>query len=282
VTSPYASDHQDILGWHPAMPNEAYHSSPGLSKSSLDLVHKSIAHLKHRQAVRKETPAMLLGTAVHSAILEPWTWPDDYAKGPEADRRTTAWANAVAEASATGKILLPPDCYDKVEAMRESVLSLDSPYITSIQAREGHAEGSLFEEEPVTGALIKIRPDFIIPELKTVLDVKTTKDARPSEFARSCGNFRYDVQAALYTDVAAGHWGGDSNEWTFVFLTVENQSPFNAAIYTLDPGDIDDARVEYLADINKYMQWAEGYEPNEGYAEEETCLTIPKYIKRSR
>ena len=281
-TSPYASDHQEILGWHDSMSNEDYHSGPGLSKSSLDLIHKSVNHFLSRSAVRKETPAMRLGTAVHSAILEPDDWPGGYVRGPGVDARTAEWKEVSEQALASGRVLLPPDDYDKVEMMRESVLSIDNKYVDLIKDSSGIAEGSLFGEDPMTGALLKIRPDYIIPEKKLIIDVKSSKNARPAEFARSAGIFRYDVQAALYSDVAATHWDSDADKWEFVFLVVENQPPFNAAVYHLHYGDVEEARREYLADINKYMQFAEGYEVDCGYGGENTCLKIPVYIRRNR
>lgn len=133
IASPYADDHpSDLIGWHSDMSNEDYHSGPGVSKSSLDLIHKSIAHLQNRSLVRIETPAMVLGTAVHTAILEPHLWPDGYLRGPDADRRAKEWKEAQEEADRYGLILMKRDDFDKVDMMAASVASHPNPIIQLI------------------------------------------------------------------------------------------------------------------------------------------------------
>lgn len=54
--------------------NSAYHSGPGDSKSGLDLVHQSPAHLRAAQIStepRKSTASQALGSAFHCLVLEP-------------------------------------------------------------------------------------------------------------------------------------------------------------------------------------------------------------------
>jgi exodeoxyribonuclease VIII len=55
--------------------NDAYHSGPGVSKSSLDLIHKSaelFAFVHSDEAPEREsTPAQDFGTAYHMIVLEP-------------------------------------------------------------------------------------------------------------------------------------------------------------------------------------------------------------------
>lgn len=273
----YADANQDLLGWHNDMSNEDYHGSPGISKSSLDMVNKSINHLLNRQEVRKETPQMVLGTAVHAAILEPNLWPDGFVRGPDADMRTKEWKDARSALPAGVKLMKPAD-YDKVEQMAVAALSHPDPVIGYIKNMQGIAEGSLFQRHPQTGLLIKCRPDFLSPEHKVIVDVKTTKNASPEDFAKSCGQFRYDVQAAMYTDMVTREFGG---EWKFVFIAVENQPPFNVGVYVLSPQDLDFGSVIYNQDIAKYAQWYDGYETNTGYQEECMTLQVPAYFRRN-
>lgn len=61
-------------GVYEGIPNHEYHTGPGISKSGLDLVHRSPMHLNAVMTAandRAPTPAQELGTAVHMAILEP-------------------------------------------------------------------------------------------------------------------------------------------------------------------------------------------------------------------
>ena len=52
------------------MPNEVYHAHESISKSGLDLILRSPAHYRFRER-SEPTRAMQLGTASHTAILEP-------------------------------------------------------------------------------------------------------------------------------------------------------------------------------------------------------------------
>lgn len=279
MSSPYADENQELLGWHNDMPNDDYHSNPGLSKSSLDLVNKSIQHLVQRQLVRTETPAMVLGTAVHSAVLEPDNWPDAYMRGPNADARSKEWLQAAEIARKMGDTIMKPADYDKVELMADQVHQNHDPVIKAIKAGQGIAEGSLFTSHPTTGMLLKVRPDYILPELKICADLKTTMDASPAGFASSCGKFRYDVQAALYTDCLAQTYGG---EWTFVFIAVENRPPWNVAVYTLGDESLIQAQRAYNEDIRKFINWHEGYSDTTGYQAGRQELEIPRYFRRNQ
>lgn len=111
-----------------------------------------------------------------------------------------------------------------------------------------------------------------------IIDIKTTKDASPDSFSKSCGQFRYDVQEALYTDMMSAAFGGD--DWRFIFVAVENDPPFSVGVYQLRPDDRMIARAEYSADIHKYMQWVDGYESFTGYDPDTKTISVPGYFRR--
>ena len=61
-------------GVYEGIPNAEYHGGPGISKSGLDLIHRSPMHYNAVVTAandRTPTPAQEIGTAVHMAILEP-------------------------------------------------------------------------------------------------------------------------------------------------------------------------------------------------------------------
>jgi hypothetical protein len=85
--------------------NEEYHAdTSAISKSGLDLVHRSPAHYyaakldPDRPAEKKDTPALRFGRAFHTLVLEPDLFFQEYAVLPEkVDRRTKAGKEAWAE-----------------------------------------------------------------------------------------------------------------------------------------------------------------------------------------
>src|SRR5690554_8185442 len=60
------------------MSNEEYHDLPdSISKSGLDLIVRSPAHYRFAEH-REPTRAMVIGTAIHAAILEPDVFATEY------------------------------------------------------------------------------------------------------------------------------------------------------------------------------------------------------------
>jgi hypothetical protein len=114
------------------MENADYHRHLAISKSGLDVVAKSPLHywarfLDPNRVVPEPTPAMAIGSAVHTHVLELDQWDARYVTAPEGiDRRTKA-GKAEWEAfttAATGRIVLPKADADLVMRMAHSVLAI--------------------------------------------------------------------------------------------------------------------------------------------------------------
>lgn len=61
-------------GVYPDLSNEEYHGGPGISKSGLDLIHRSPLHYRAAKTAANDnqpTAAQAIGTAFHSLLLEP-------------------------------------------------------------------------------------------------------------------------------------------------------------------------------------------------------------------
>jgi len=178
-------------GIYRSLSNAAYHGGPGVSKSLLDLIAKSPAHLRAAQLTppdeRKPTPAQALGTAAHTAILEPGEMPERYAAPFVApagalhtmddmraaleqagiafkssakradlealtrthlpDRPIAADLRAAHEAAAAGKIILEPDTHAQLDGMRGAVQAHKAA--RNLLAAPGFAEMSAYWYEPV-------------------------------------------------------------------------------------------------------------------------------------
>ncbi len=187
-----------ICGLHPAtaLSNAAYHALDAVGKSDLDRIARSPLHWKY--AEREETPAMRIGSAVHCAVLEPERYATDYVTAPSCERRTKAgkeeWT-AFEEAHA-GKVILTAaesaQCISMSTTMRAHPLVRD--YLTA-----GEAEVSALWVDSEFGVNCRARFDWLSAS-GMALYLKTTGDASPAAFAKTCANFRYHVQAAWYLD----------------------------------------------------------------------------------
>ena len=100
------------------MPNEAYHAYDGISKSGLDIINRSPAHYFFN-SYSEPSPAMLMGTAVHTAILEPERFKDVYLILDVKDRKASAYKEAV-KARGVERVLLKKD-YERIATMQEVI-----------------------------------------------------------------------------------------------------------------------------------------------------------------
>lgn len=243
-------------GIYKDMSNNTYHNSEGISKSGLDLIAKCPALYKDRYIdgnKSEPTSAMIIGSATHTAVFEPHLFDLEYAVAPAVDKRTKAGKAAFAafEEESKGKHVLTADSYANIMAISNAVRT-DSR--VSQILKYGEAENSIFHEDEDTGELIKVRPDWMHEDL--LVDLKTTVDASPDGFSKSCFNFRYHVQAAMYLDVANAAYKIHEPEFhgfnTFMFIAVEKTAPYQLAIYYADETMVELGRHEYMANFQLY------------------------------
>lgn len=230
---------------------EAYHSGPGISKSGLDDMDPPARyyalHLDPKRPVRVQTAAQRVGQLAHCAILEPEEFGKRYAVGPDCSRANKAWKEWEASLPA-GVEAIKPSEYDTAMWQRESVLKL--PGMTDILSA-GKAEVSAFWEDPYTGVLCRCRPDFAA-DCGVLLDVKTVGNSSPSDFRLQAARMRYDVQDAFYTEGYS--MASDSPVDRFLFLTVETDYPYLAAVHELAPESKSAGSEKARAALNVYAE----------------------------
>lgn len=251
------------------MTNEEYQAAPGVSSSQLSLVHSSsMLHYWDRYVNPDREPdqgsdAMRLGTAIHTAILEPHHIENRIIVGLDVQRRSNADKQAWAEFEAQhkGKIILKQDVYDDVLRIRDRFYKHpEAPYYLT----EGRAEQSIFAQEVITTAdpetgeiieapeLIKCQPDFMRDAGDYIVDVKSTTDASPEGFGKSISNYRYYVQAAWYRRVLKAQFGGCHRDW--VWIAFEPVRPYAIGIYWAEPDPMERAAIAADRDFMKIVQ----------------------------
>ncbi|HID3901660.1 TPA: exodeoxyribonuclease VIII [Escherichia coli] len=198
--------------------NENYHAGPGISKSQLDDIADTPALYlwrKNAPVDTTKTKTLDLGTAFHCRVLEPEEFSNRFIVAPEFNRRTNAGKEEekafLMECASTGKTVITAEEGRKIELMYQSVMAL--PLGQWLVESAGHAESSIYWEDPETGILCRCRPDKIIPEFHWIMDVKTTADIQ--RFKTAYYDYRYHVQDAFYSDGYEAQFGVQP---TFVFL----------------------------------------------------------------
>lgn len=143
------------------MTNAEYHAHQAVSKSDLDLIHRSPLHYQYRKEHPVEqTPALLTGSAVHKMVLEPDAFFDEFAVLPQFDRRTKSGKEEYAEfvEASVGKTIISDEVYQLSVDIAESV----SHHKTARSLLSGgKAETSYFWNDIRTGMECKCRPDYL-------------------------------------------------------------------------------------------------------------------------
>lgn len=256
------------------MTNAEYHAQSSISKSGLDLIRRAPSLFRHRRETPQEpTQAMRMGTLVHTTILEPDRMDDQIIIAPAVDRRTTAgkaeWAEF--QIAARGREIVTQDELDKLDGIRDAVWA--HPAARDALAMLSEVETSIFWTDELSGVDCRCRPDGIM-ENGVIVDVKTTKDARPDEFAKSIANYRYHVQAAFYSDGYQQAFGTPPKG--FVFVAVETEPPHLVGVYVASQAMILRGRVDYRTDLETYRRCTES-DTWPGLSPDPLVIDLPKW-----
>ena len=273
---------RDLIGVIGDIPNEVYRAAPGTSRSDLDYVDQSLAHYLHfKETGIKATAKMAEGTWFHTLLLEPHRVEKEWVLIEEGVNWGTK-AYLEIQKGNEGKTCVAQDVFARLMKMRANALR--KPRV--VQYLEGFKELSAWATDPATGLLCKVRPDIYQSDLRFLIDLKTTGDASPKEFARSVANFGYHRQAAYYLDIfnhatrqeAKRKFGTDPGDAvdSFIFVAVENVEPYDCAIYVLGYEELQLGRTLYQRDLAA-LAAAQGAGVYPGYSDEIATLTLPSY-----
>lgn len=255
------------------MTNGEYHAHPARSKSYLwKLYSQTPAHAEYGPpASTKRTD---LGTAFHTATLEPDKFEETLIKGPD-DRRGNKWKDALEEGAAYGKLVLTSGDYEKAWRMGEAARRL--PIVRQLSEAQVVHEASAFAMDPATGIERRCRPDIYCPAFEIMADLKGTGDASAAFWSRNAANLGYHAQESWYTDVWQDAGGGPVDG--FFFIVVEDEAPHPAAFYELPPEAVAEGRAAMARALATYKECRDsGLFP--GYPDHVQELRFPAWAYR--
>lgn len=220
-------------GIYSNIPNSEYHADPNsLSSSGAKLLAMpgGPAKFKAKQVIPPvPSEALMFGTAAHAYILE--------GVKPEVFTKTKTLTSKAAQEKIKelgDTPLVTSEGWDRLQAMREAVLA--NPLAARLLQAKGKAEQSIYWKH-ANGAMLRCRPDWLPCEedealgFLPIVDLKTTSDATPAGFRRSCFQLGYHQSAAWYASgLAATHISTNAR---MVFIAVEKTPPYLVGVYTL-------------------------------------------------
>ena len=260
-------------GLYAGIPEADYHAShTHTSKSRLDRIAPeqggSPAHYRAALEHPKEpTAAMNLGTALHCALLEPTRYAEQYVDTGVDDRRAKAFKEAK---EAVGDRALKSSEAQWVAGMQAAVWERDDAHASAARrllSTEGETELSAYAADPATGVAVRCRFDLLAgvslasgtpeqtAERVIAADVKKTRDATPRGFARSVWQYRYHVQAALYSDIY--YWITGQPLAGYTIIAIEEAPPHAVQVFAISDEDMQTGRELYQRDLSLLAQCLE-------------------------
>lgn len=224
-------------GFFADLPSEDYHAVDAVSASFLKKGARSWKQAKwSKENPPKPSPAMLLGTRVHTAILESEKVIDYAVKAAGmsfATKEGKAWRKAHPD-------FITQNDADVIKGMREAVYA--NPDAKKLLA-SGNWEYSAFADDLETGLPLKARFDFLLDGAPIIVDLKTCESARPFEWERACAKYLYHLQAAFYADIQEKITSTKTE--AFFFIALEKDAPYECQVYQIGDRSLEKGRTEY-------------------------------------
>lgn len=211
--------------------NDDYHKGPGVSRSFLwTLLDKSPADAR---VEKEETDAMAMGTALHTAILEPNRFEREYKVIPadcrvgsgKGQRERLSTFEATAEIN--GWTTIKAEDMESIKRMANAVRSNEDAKVL-LEGIEAEVSGYWFDPDE-KDVLCKIRPDGIQTATGILVDLKKAADARERIFVNKAHGMGYHVQAFMCLYGMTHITGVEHQE--FRFIVAEDHEPWNVVVY---------------------------------------------------
>jgi hypothetical protein len=118
----------------------------------------------------------------------------------------------------------------------------------------GIQEPSLLWQDPDTDLPCKGQPDTLTDT--SIVDLKTASHwaFKPSQFQSRIEKFRYDMQAAFYTDGAVANGFGVEESY---IVCIQNERPFDVGIHKLSKGMLENGRRQYKKALRIFVECTE-------------------------
>jgi exodeoxyribonuclease VIII len=194
------------------------------------------------------TSAMLLGTAVHTATLEPELFAKEYAVYPGPVRRGKEWEQWAARHA--DRTIITESEHELALAVSKAVR--DDPVAARYLAT-GQPEMTLQWTNQETQLACKARLDWLIEAQRIgndkpiIVGLKTAKSAHPRRFSTQAAQLGYHVQWGMY---AAGYHAITGQQPEMIEIVVETAPFYEVVVYRI-PQDVLDFGQEQM---QEYLQ----------------------------
>jgi hypothetical protein len=260
---------------------EQYRALDALNWSRLKHLAKSPAHYHWAltDTEDNDTKSLLLGRAVHAAVLEPKYFKERFTIF-QGTKRGKAWDEFKAAAELEGQEVLSLKEALHVNALVTSVRQHPAASRLLVGGKpeetiQWTASTPQVLDFPARIWKAKARLDYL--SATAIVDLKTAKSAHPDDFARDAWNLGYLGQAAWYTD---GVKAATGRALPYFFVVVEKAAPFVVSVFQLPDDLIERGREQYV-NLLARLALCETENRWPGYVDGIAPLELPRWVERS-
>jgi len=234
------------------IPNRVvYDSMQALNFSGCKELLKSPAHYQaYLNTPREETKALKVGKYVHALVLEPDKAVTDFAVLPEGIDRRTKDGKATYEAfiaSAEGKTVLSLEEATTAERTARTMMLIKNRLNVTFEFTE------LMFTTFVNGVPVKCAVDAVGSD-GYLYDLKSSEDASPRGFLKSCYAYSYPLQAHIYRSTFEAAFSRRLRGFRFIVAEKEVEA---GAVYEIGPDLQTRAIVDWESALQTYKQCVE-------------------------
>jgi hypothetical protein len=255
-----------------------YAARPGLRASYLAAINRASPGVAEYQRTHEtDTPAMRWGTALHTMILEPERFANEYTIGGPVNPKTqqpygsetVAFAKWAAEQQ---KPILTREEHRLIVGMADAIAA--HPLARTIRDAPRKTELSLFWTLD-DGTPCKARIDCL--QDGVLWDIKTCRCAKRHAFHGAIASYGYHLKAAWYLDGAC-RCGLLKPDAIVRWLAVENAAPYALAVYRCGPMFLDlghiamERALATIGECRKANVWPAAYSQDEIVMEPEKWM----------
>ncbi|EMH4164017.1 PD-(D/E)XK nuclease-like domain-containing protein [Pluralibacter gergoviae] len=259
-------------GIYYGMPDSEYHADPAIGSTSVKQISVSPANLYFNPF--KGSKSAHIGSAIHSALLEPHIFSERYVLRDDISSRASKEYKSLAADYPAEHIVIGDEVETITRMMETSQMNED---FTTYMSTKGDSEVSMFAECPETGLMLKCRFDRLSQSLPYPLDVKSCRDASERGFSNAVGQFKYHIQAAFYLYVLKLATGIERDN--FAFFAIENTAPYRNCMYYIGEESLELGRREMWVALEKIKEcMADESTRYEGIVLPSNEINVPAYL----
>lgn len=273
-------------GSYSNVPEPIYRAADAVSQSELKEFGNAASPLHFKARKPKEpTPDMEFGVVSHTAILQPellassyYERPDEYLhkeKNGEVTKKKWNGNADVCKKWLEERTDLPILTSEKVKAVTKIAERIRFIPEVSAALKTGQKELSHIKRDLETGLLLKCRVDLQAVDADGkiwIFDFKKVQSgcATEREFAKSCANYGYFIQASYYLNIT----GADR----FIFVPFDDDEPYDACLFEPGPDELSLGYRQWRKLLNDYAKCKkEDLWP--GYPSGIRNLNMPKWME---